>query len=126
MTDRKTRFSPSFVGFVWILHWVVLFVAMHTPRQHLPRIDVSGLDKVVHFLGYALLGLFGGAYARRAKVRQDGLWYGKWFLIYALYAATDELLQPFVNRSADITDWMADISGVLVAFIVIHLDSKRD
>ena len=126
MTDRKAWLGPSLLRFAWITHWVLLFAAMHTPRQHLPQINVSGLDKVVHFLGYALLALFGGAYARRAGIRRDRFWFGKWFLIYAMYAAADELLQPFVNRSADVADWIADVSGILAAFFVVYWDRKRE
>ena len=121
----KARRSPVLAGRLWIAYWMALFAIMHTPRQHLPDVSVSYIDKVAHVTGYALLALLGGAYAQRAGVKKGTAWYAKWLLVYALYAAVDELTQPYVNRSASVSDWVADIIGVVIAFVVVRLDSPR-
>ncbi|MEE9294202.1 MAG: VanZ family protein [Phycisphaerae bacterium] len=121
----KARRSAVLAGRLWIVYWVAFFAIMHTPRQHLPHVRVSYIDKVAHVTGYALLGLLGGAYAQRAGVKRGKAWYAKWLLVYALYAAVDELTQPYVNRSANLSDWVADVIGVVIAFVVVRLDNPR-
>lgn len=125
MSAGKARWSPRLVGRLWIVYWVALFAIMHTPRQHLPHVNVSYIDKAAHVTGYALLGLLGGAYAQRTGVKRGTAWYAKWLLVYGLYAAVDELTQPYVNRSASVSDWIVDIIGVVLAFVVVRLDSPR-
>ncbi len=116
-----TRWRTARVKAVWLAYWVALFLVMHTPREHLPEVHVSNLDKVTHFTGYALLTLLGGAYAQRAGKTTTTRWCAFWFVLYAAYAAVDELTQPFVNRSAGVADWAADVLGVGVALLIVRL-----
>ena len=76
---------------------------MPVPAGALP----SGSDKVIHFLAYlglaCLLGLFRGP--------------EKWvssFVIIAIFAVADELLQIPVGRSCDVADGLADWLGAAV------------
>lgn len=110
---------------MWVVCWVALFGVMHTPRERLPEVHVSNLDKAAHITGYLLLGLLGGAAARRNGVVIRGAWYARWFAIYAAYAAFDELTQPMFHRSADVLDWAADMIGVTVALGVVYIDASR-
>jgi VanZ family protein len=100
------------VKVVWFGYWIVLFGLMHTPKSRLPRVEIYQLDKVVHFLGYALLTAFGVVHARISGCLIDRHWTARWILISTLYAAFDELTQPIVNRSADGWDVVADLCGV--------------
>jgi VanZ family protein len=76
---------------------------------------VYGLDKVVHFAVYALLGLltvrgFAGYGLRACRA---ALWA---VLACALYGASDELHQHYVpGRSSDPADWVADVLGAALA-----------
>lgn len=97
-----------------------LFVIMHIPKPAGISLPIGQIDKVFHFGGYALLASLCALYARRSSPVLTRGWYVKWILILALYAAADEGLQPFVNRTADVFDWVADVAGVLVAFAFLR------
>ena len=97
-------------GRVW-LWWFVVVVAVHLAALYWPRVSVQGpvawTDKVVHvtlFAAPALVGLLAG-------VRPAYL-----LVPLALHAPVSELLQHAVlpNRSGDVWDAVADLSGVVV------------
>jgi VanZ family protein len=71
------------------------------------------MDKLLHFLAYAVLGmLFLRALKRSALGRRDSLVFALAVLFTGLYGATDELHQYFVpTRSADWWDLLADFLG---------------
>jgi VanZ family protein len=80
-------------------------------------LQFDGFDKIAHLGAFGLLAglVFNG-------LRQSGRpWTsGGLFLIpvlfVALYGASDELHQYFVpTRSCDVLDWLADVTGALVA-----------
>lgn len=79
--------------------------------------DIVGLDKVVHFFVFGLLGtlLF-----RRLRIRfldpRRWVWA---FVGTMLFAFTDEVLQYFnPDRSFEVWDWVADASGAAVGISV--------
>ena len=80
-------------------------------------------DKTGHFVAYAGLGLLcvravGGGLPCRVVLRVAALA----LAIAAAYGAFDEIHQWFVpGRSADIRDWFADVSGVLIGIGVCWL-----
>jgi VanZ family protein len=101
---------------VFVAYWITLFGVTHLPKlPHYPGPRYK--DKIAHAAAYALLaGLAVGAWrvgqgsaARSAAV---------WFVVLAVYAAVDELLQPLVGRSCTLGDWLADTAGVAVAVAV--------
>ncbi len=110
---------------IWIVYWVALFVVMHTPKPDRVRLPASHLDKVIHFGVYAVLAALCAMVAGHGGRKLTFKWYFAWTLIFASYAAADELLQPLVNRSASLWDWLADLAGVIVAFAVIAWRSRR-
>lgn len=110
---------------MWLACWVGLFAVMHTPGDRLPKIHISNLDKAAHVIGYLLLALLGGATARRAGATMGVGWYVRWFMVYAVYAAADELTQPLVRRTADVFDWVADMAGVTLAMAIVYIDASR-
>ncbi len=104
-------------------YWLGLFGIMHTPKGPFPApLLFPHQDKVVHFFGYAILA---GLTAAAAAWPTGGKWYGRWLLIFAAYAAFDELTQPLVGRHADVLDWAADIAGVALVFIPASRLSRR-
>ena len=99
-------------------YWVIIFVMTHLPPSDLPRVRVS--DKTAHFVSYGLLsaGLFvslslTGLRASRAAIIV--------LLIAMGYGAFDEWSQQFVRRTSELDDWLADISGAMVAVGVLWL-----
>jgi VanZ family protein len=105
---------------IWIAAWVFLFI-----MTHIPRVPDLGLpkdsDKVIHLVSYFTLAMLGGRVAMLNRRRFDRAWFTKWVLIYALYAAFDELTQPMVGRVADWSDWIADVIGAAAALSVLRL-----
>lgn len=76
-----------------------------------------GLDKVAHFLGFALL-IF-------PVVVTDTRRWGWAVPLAILLGGLIELVQPTVGRSAEWLDWGADISGVLAGAALAELLHDR-
>jgi VanZ family protein len=99
----------------WVGYWVLLFAVMHLPkppgRQLVQRLG----DKVVHAGAYFVLAMLGAWAAHRLGRRMGMPWFIRWMVIYGAYAATDELLQPLVGRTCQLSDWMADAIGAAAA-----------
>lgn len=75
----------------------------------------EGGDKVAHFLAYGLGGALAAAAGRWS--RRGWGWPGLVFV--ALVAAADEVRQAALPyRTGDPADWVADITGALVFFLV--------
>ena len=77
-----------------------LTVAMLWPLEAPPPAP-QGSDKLVHFIAFAALAF---PLART----------GRFGLIPVLIGAIIELIQPTFNRSAELSDWIADTLGVLI------------
>ena len=77
-----------------------LTVAMLWPLEAPPPAP-QGSDKLVHFIAFAALA-FPLAHT------------GRFGLIPVLIGAIIELIQPTFNRSAELSDWVADTLGVLI------------
>ena len=108
-------------GRVWLWLFVVV-VAVHLAALYWPRVSVQGpvawTDKVVHvtlFAAPALVGLLAG-------VRPAYL-----LVPLALHAPVSELLQHAVlpNRSGDVWDAVADLSGVVVGATIGMVSRTR-
>jgi VanZ family protein len=98
---------------VFILYWLGLFVLTHLPE--LP-IDTAARynDKVAHTVSYAVLmvlALVGSRHRQATTARLITMW----LPILAAYAAVDELSQPIFGRSCQLTDWLADLAGLVTA-----------
>jgi len=113
-TSRRT-------GRAWLWLFVVV-VAGHLAALYWPRVSVQGpvawTDKVVHvtlFAVPALVGLLAG-------VRPAYL-----LVPLALHAPVSELLQHAVlpNRSGDVWDAVADLSGVVVGATIGMVSRTR-
>ena len=95
------------------------FVGTHLPlsgeRGELP---VAGADKLIHALMYA--GLAGLLLAAVSVVRPPSIAAALGVvLLIAAYAAIDEWTQSWVpTRSADPSDWAADVAGASLGAIV--------
>jgi VanZ family protein len=83
----------------------------------------QGSDKVVHASLYGVLGMCLGVGRVRSIAPPPHL-----VLIFvgALYGATDEWHQVYVRgRSPDWSDWVADVVGIVVGYLLITSLMKR-
>ncbi len=94
----------------WVLACIVLLAAL-APGRVAPNILP---DKVQHFLSFAVLAFVGAAAWRRRSLLILGI--GPIALGGAI-----ELLQatPFINRDAEVGDWLADALGTLVVLLPV-------
>jgi VanZ family protein len=83
-----------------------------------PRVGIPHVDKLVHLALYGVLGVLlarplrqrGGSGASTVAATLLGV---------AVFAAFDEWHQRWVpGRSGDVADWLADLSGAVIALLV--------
>lgn len=117
------------------IYWLLLFALTHWPKDRLPdtpRIPAS--DKVVHFLGYAILAallLWAAQTAAETWPRWRGgaCWLRRGAMlvlaVVLVYGVFDELTQPLVGRTADVLDWVADAAGALCGLLLVRAWSSQ-
>jgi VanZ family protein len=96
----------------------LLVFATHYPKPEQLLGTNLPSDKTLHFLAYGALGLLAAALvavsgrwsARRVAVLAAGL---------AVFAAIDEVTQPWFGRSAEPLDWVYDLIGLAVGITAI-------
>lgn len=107
------------------LYWVLLLVLTSLPAENLP--DVSLGDKVEHLLAFCVLAVLLKLTLllqnKSVKVKKRSSLFT--IVIVGIYAALDEIHQIFIpSRTGDIVDWIADISGALIAVLLLGLILK--
>jgi VanZ family protein len=93
-------------------------VATHLPPEDVPNLRVR--DKILHLIGYfvlagfswAVLWVYGAPTFRRLLALA---------VFLPIWAAVDELTQPFFRRTADLDDWAADMIGCAAAIVLAQL-----
>lgn len=83
----------------------VLTVAMLWPLETPPPAP-GGSDKLVHFIAFAALVFPLARTGRFGFIRV--------LISASAFGAIIELIQPSFNRSAELSDWIADTSGALI------------
>jgi VanZ family protein len=83
----------------------VLTVAIFWPLE-VPPPAPEGSDKVVHFIAFAALAF---PLARTGRLGLLPVFIGA-----SAFGAIIELIQPTFNRSAELSDWIADTLGALI------------
>lgn len=119
----QVRWTRRWSGGLWHLlmgaYLTVLYTATHIPKPP-PALMPIRNDKVLHFLVYFGFGLILGMKPLRS-IRSLSL---AWCLLL-LFAAGDELTQPFFRRKAEWQDWHADAvggaAGLLAAALLVQL-----
>ena len=87
---------------------LTLTVTMLWPMDHLP-LAPDGSDKVVHLIAFAALSF---PLARTGRIGLISLFVGS-----SAFGGLIELIQPTFNRSANMSDWVADIMGVVLGIV---------
>ncbi len=90
----------------------VIFFASSQSKIAAP--DVSGIDKVGHFVVYGWLGVLFARIDWVRRMKPLGVWTA--VAIASLYGFSDEFHQSFTpGRGVEFADWLADTLGALVA-----------
>ena len=92
-----------------------IFFLSHQSAEQLPLPQLPGIDKLAHFVAYAVLAatvLFGwGPERRRRRPAQTVVLTALWSILYGI---SDELHQSLVpSRQPDLFDLFADAAGVV-------------
>ena len=99
---------------LWVGAWALLAVATHVPPNRALE-QIGDADRVVHFFAYFVLAGLGAYHLRQSRSGSIVAALMGWAVVYFAYAAADEWLQRFVGRTPSVTDWLADVAGVLAA-----------
>ncbi|MDO5034345.1 MAG: VanZ family protein [Actinomycetaceae bacterium] len=105
-------YTPSLSSEPGIFNRIADYISSFIPGLSLN--DVEGVDKIVHLTGFALVaasGLLAG-------------WKARWVIgLSVLHAGLSEVLQKFVipGRTGDVFDALADIVGILIAWIIVAI-----
>ena len=123
---RKTRLKAvSKWALLWsvlaIGYWLTMLIATHIPTPEMVIGGAMEFDKLLHAGAYFVLATVLFITARRlgsSNRLRTGL-----LIVFGVitYGAIDELTQPYFNRSCDLSDWIADSIGVLIAFAIDRL-----
>lgn len=118
MSPGRRRILLTGLWAATIVFWITIFVLTHLPAEQLPKVKVT--DRWAHFIAYAVLSalLYLTSWVGRPDRRYPAL---KILAIAAIYGALDELLQPYVRRTADVHDWLFDIAGAAAALLPLVL-----
>ena len=106
--------------FILALFWTIaITIASLASLSNMPRVEVPGKDKTVHFLFYFVLTLTWN-FALQKKYKN---WALKYIIVFVVigYGIVIEVLQEVLTktRQADLYDVIANSAGTLVALIVI-------
>ena len=110
----------------WFLvgYWVAICVATHVP-SNVVALPGRFTDKPVHALMFAVLSwLLAMAWERSTGKLNARHLRNAWVLL-VLYAAADELTQPWFGRTASFGDWLADGVGVTAGLLVFCAWQRR-
>jgi len=99
---------------------VGIFIASHQSKIEIPEIVPEFNDKLLHALAYLIFGI---TIILALKKNHPQITRAKCFtlllLIGGLYGMSDEIHQHFIpGRTADVYDWFADVTGILLSYIV--------
>ena len=100
-------------------HWIIftsftltiISVLSLWPQEKLPSVAVP--DKAYHLIAYAILMFF-------TALRKSNKWI-LFCLLFIAYSGVIELLQPYVNRSAEWLDFAANVTGIICGLIIARV-----
>lgn len=113
-----------------LLYMALIFVvsSMKQPPLPTPKFEWLSIDKLYHFIEYAILSiLLTIAFLNASPQRFSKKWI--WVsaaIISILYGASDEIHQAFVpGRFATISDWVSDVIGAIAGVFVVYLYCRK-
>ncbi|MFA6133608.1 MAG: VanZ family protein [Phycisphaerae bacterium] len=125
MTTRSSflrRHKKAVLGAL-VIAWILALLATHLPGRDLPPGLLNLGDTVLHSVGFfclaSLFWLTLAAYNVRLAHRVTTV-----LCAMMIYAAVDETTQAWVNRSPEVADWLADVTGVLLAVTILEVGRR--
>lgn len=115
--------SLKFYLFLLILSTgLILYGTLFPADYDMPK-TVFGFDKLIHFIMFGVWTVVFGLV--RFLKEKFALW--PIFIISALFGLAIEILQNYLptNRSAELWDFAADLSGTLIALLILYFIAKR-
>lgn len=113
-----------------LLYMALIFAvsSMKQPPLPMPKFEWLSIDKLYHFIEYAILSvLLTIAFLNAPPQRFPKKWI--WVtvaIISILYGASDEIHQAFVpGRFATIADWVADVFGSVAGVYLVYLYCRK-
>ncbi len=98
---------------------LLVLAVSSVPSEELPVPIRPGVDKVLHFAEYLLLGVLVG----RAAEDRRGLSVARFLVLFAVcaaFAAFDELHQGWIpGRTPSVWDWAADAVGIASGLVLV-------
>lgn len=114
MIKVKNFFNIKWLIVAVVFTAIVIFLT-HIPEDATPSVlQIGGLDKLAHVLAYGSITLL---FVLSLRTSPTMLSASLLFFAILSVGAFDELTQPFVNRTASLTDWLADVTGIFVVFV---------
>ncbi len=110
----ETRFNTKLL-ITAILFTAIVLILTHIPKEVMPsQLQENSPDKLQHIVAYGAITFLFLISLRTSPTMLSALLL---FLAVSVIGAFDELTQPFVNRTASVTDLAADIVGILSALL---------
>ena len=110
----ETRFNTKLLTTA-ILFTAIVLILTHIPKEAIPsQLQENSLDKLHHVVAYGAITFLFLISFRTSPTMLSALLL---FLAITVIGTFDELTQPFVNRTASVTDLAADIVGILTALL---------
>ena len=113
-----------------LLYMALIFAvsSLKQPPLPMPKFEWLTIDKLYHFIEYAILGiLLAWAFvkAKPSVVPSKLIWLTA-AALSILYGASDEWHQTFVpGRCATLADWVADALGSIAGVLAVYLYYKK-
>ena len=118
----ETRFNIKLLTTA-ILFTVAVLVFTHLPQETMPSpLQKDGVDTLQHVLAYGVITFLFLISLRTSPTMLSALLL---FLAVSVIGTFDELTQLLVNRTASVTDLVADIVGILSAMFFYTVRSRR-
>jgi VanZ family protein len=121
--DMKARpqYRQILAWMITAVYSLILITMTHLPphtRVVRNTISLAGSDTMAHVVAYLVLAVlvFG--------LCQVGRGLGKGMVILlglTVWAALDELTQPYIGRTADVHDWGANLVGLSLGFLGVRM-----
>jgi VanZ family protein len=100
---------------ITILVTALLLVLTHIPQDMIPStLRKGGIDKLEHALAYGVITLLFLISIRTSLTIRSALLL---VLVVSFIGVFDEITQTFVNRTASVNDFIADIIGILCVLL---------
>ena len=103
---------------VCIVAWAAACLLTHLPQHYLPRPQMD--DRTLHGLAYFILAslLWLTLRAHAVAPMRRVLWTAG---VTVCYGVLDELTQPLTGRSAELSDWAADVAAAAAAIVICEI-----